>query len=106
MIREMLRQPIDAILIDVIHERFKQNDKWGVQRHPFPSWMSLLTEEVGEACKDANEINWVKDGSRGAQAEKLEALRTELIQVAAVAVAIVEHLDEDLAALRTVGTNE
>ena len=61
------------------NERAEQDLKWGVQNHTPFKWLTILEEEVGEACKAALEDN-------GNEYEK------ELIQVAAVAVAAIESL--------------
>jgi hypothetical protein len=69
-------------------ERDYQNRKWGVHRtHTWAEWMLILSDEFGEAARAAKNVYWV-DGS-GSE------LRSELIQVAAVAVAMIEQLDRD-----------
>lgn len=70
----------DRIVKEVVEERSNQNAKWGVQNHDPFTWLAILGEEFGESCKAAFETN-------------LPHMRKELIQVAAVAVAIVECLD-------------
>lgn len=80
--------PADATSValdDVRAERRRQMDRWGVQSQSWPEWILILTEELGEAAQAANEAHF-----RGAG---IEQLRTELIQVAAVAVQIVEAID-------------
>jgi transcriptional regulator with XRE-family HTH domain len=72
-------------LMDVVAERARQHSRWGVQDHSWPEWMLILTEEVGEAAQAANEAHW--------QRGDLTQMRDELIQVAAVAVQIVEAID-------------
>jgi NTP pyrophosphatase (non-canonical NTP hydrolase) len=73
------------VLAQVRDERGKQEEKWGQQNwHPL-EWLSILSEEVGEVGKAINEAyfgtgDWVE-------------YRRELIQVAAVATAMVECLD-------------
>ena len=63
-------------------ERDRQNKLWGDQSNKdIFHWMSILTEEVGEAAKDAN------DGKRKEMIE-------ELIRVAAVAVEIIEYQEK------------
>ena len=74
---------------DVIEERKRQDYKWGQQNHHPIIWMSILTEEVGEAAKEANDIFF-------ANAQRIEQLREELVQVAAVAIAAIESLDRGL----------
>lgn len=72
------------ILKDVQDERERQDRKWGgvpgVERRDDHTYAAVLTEEVGEACKA-----WL-------EREPMD-LRAELIQVAAVAMAWVEELD-------------
>lgn len=72
-----------AALSDIDMERTRQRLKWGRQRHEHTFWACILTEEVGEAAKVCIELP-----------HDIPALRKELIQVAAVAVAWVEHIDE------------
>lgn len=76
------------VLIDVGMERNRQNQKWGVQRHGFGDWMAILGEEFGEVSKEAVEYVF-------GRSESLVNLRNELVQVAAVAVQIIEHIDEE-----------
>jgi hypothetical protein len=72
------------VLCDVSLERVRQDEKWGgtpgIDRISGPHYPAVLGEEFGEVCKAVLE---------GQTAE----LRTELIHVAAVAVAWVEELD-------------
>lgn len=71
----------EIILNEIRKERRRQDEKWGIQRHPQSVWMAILMEEVGEACKAFLESNLDSD------------YRRELIQVAAVAVAAIESFD-------------
>ena len=64
----------------VIAERLQQNSKWGVQDHSPSKWLTILGEEFGEACKAALE-------------DKPWEYGQEVLQVAAVAVAMYECLD-------------
>ena len=68
------------ILNEVETERNNQIKKWGEQTHGPDRWMSILVEEVGEVARAANE-------------RFPRQYRAELIQVAAVAVAMIETLD-------------
>ena len=65
------------IMQRIIDERRRQNAKWGVQRHLPVVWSAILAEECGEVAKASLE----NDPS---------AYVTELVQVAAVAVAALE----------------
>jgi len=75
-----------SIMDDIYQERIDQDRQWGLQNHHPLTWMSILVEEVGEAAAIANESIITKklDGA---------SLRRELIQVAAVAVCIIECLE-------------
>lgn len=76
-------------LIDVSDERDRQDDKWGPQTHHPIEWLSILSEEVGEAAQAANQCNWHPEP------RWFHQLRAELVQVAAVAVAAIEQLDRE-----------
>ena len=82
------------VLLAVHDERRKQIEKWGVQNHSPLEWMAILVEEVGEAQKEALEHHWAGIHYPN-DPERLNRLRMELIQVAAVAVAAVESLDRN-----------
>jgi len=91
--REAIQPTVDPslkrVLDDITAERKRQDEKWGVQNmHDFEH-ISILTEEVGEAAKAANEANFTTGSTRGDYSH----LRKELIQVAAVAVDHVQAID-------------
>lgn len=72
---------VNTILDEIRNERQRQYDKWGEQLNNSPSiWLTILMEEVGEAAKALLERD-------------AEGYRTEMVQVAAVAAAMVEHYD-------------
>lgn len=73
------------VLEDVEIERLKQHQKWGEQNHDIYRWLAILTEEVGEAAQAALHAEFESGAA--------EKVREEMIQVAAVAVQIVECLD-------------
>lgn len=83
-----LRSAIDAVLL----ERARQDAKWGQQNHDLPYWTSILGEEFGELCQAINETVFDNGPSERAKGG-YENMRREAVQVAAVAVAIVEMLD-------------
>lgn len=72
------------ILREVNEERYRQDEKWGgvpgVDRRDDHTYAAVLGEEFGECCKA-----WLE--------RDIAALRAELIQTAAVAVAWVEEID-------------
>lgn len=73
----------------IVEERRRQMAEWGDQigNHPF-EWMSILGEEFGELCQAINESCFQnpKHKERGGS----DAIIREAVQVAAVAVQIVE----------------
>lgn len=79
-------------LQSVVHERERQDAKWGQQNHEPQFWMGILMEEVGELAQAVNETvfdNGAAERAKGGYAN----MRAEAVQVAAVAVAFVEYLD-------------
>lgn len=71
-----------AILLDILRERLKQDEKWGANRDlDDKTWLAILVEEVGETAMAMLD----HDGT----------VREELIQVAAVALAWLECLDRN-----------
>jgi hypothetical protein len=80
-----------AVLGEVAAERDRQDAKWGEQNHVDGDWSLVLAEEYGEACKEALGVRFSPDAVRRGDHEF--ALREELLQVAAVAVAWVEAID-------------
>ncbi|MGG5319265.1 hypothetical protein [Enterococcus sp. AZ072] len=77
------------IFKSVSDERKRQEKKWGTQNHSPLLWHSILSEEVGEVAKEINEYGFLSEVHR------LEQARTELIQVAAVAIAFADSLDRN-----------
>lgn len=97
-----------AVLQAVMTERRHQHAKWGVQRHDWPVWLTVLSEEVGELAQEILALRaWRFQRERVAfngpkqiqvtnagERSHLRHMRAEAVQVAAVAVAMIEHLDE------------
>jgi NTP pyrophosphatase (non-canonical NTP hydrolase) len=79
---------VSDIYADIAAERGRQHQKWGTQRHDFPVWITVLSEEVGEVSQAILQYRQVASDRR------LKAMREEAVQVAAVAVAMIEHIDE------------
>ena len=76
------------VLKEITKERLAQEEKWGEQNHSDFKWMTILGEEYGEACEAA-----LKSSIETASGFHRLQLRTELVQVAAVAVAHIEAID-------------
>lgn len=83
---------MDSIFEEIKRERLAQDAKWGEQNHKPIEWVAILTEEVGEVSKEALE-NHFKKYYR--DVDQLANYRKELIQVAAVAVAMIESLERN-----------
>jgi len=93
-----------TVLVEVRNERRRQDEKWGVQSHPDGTGIGPYWSERAEAQKDMNAmavergaLTWrgiLEEEVFEAFAESDKALlRAELLQVAAVAIAWVEHND-------------
>lgn len=81
------------VLREVYDERFRQDQMWGEQNHAPCDYLAILVEEVGEAAKECVAVRFGLDSADLLAARR--NLRVELIQVAAVAVAMVEALDRE-----------
>lgn len=78
----------------VFDERIRQNKKFGEQDHYLTSWMTILGEEYGEACKAALDTFNFKTTEE--YREKLiPAYEEEIIQIIAVCFAILENIKHD-----------
>ena len=80
--------PLDLnILIDLAHERRRQDEKWGEQNHKDEIWLAILSEEIGEVSQALlhNKFGGTHAGT----------LREELIQVAAVAIQWLDCIDRN-----------
>jgi hypothetical protein len=76
-----------SALEPVIEERKRQDAKWGVQNRDPMEWIAILMEEVGEFSQEALRRHF--------SGRHNQNLRAELIQVAAVAVAMIEDCDRN-----------
>lgn len=74
-------------LISVSMERLRQDQKWGEQNHHPDLWASILVEEVGEFAKASLDARFNGGDPR--------EIRKELVQVAAVAIAMLECCDRN-----------
>lgn len=75
--------PIKGMILNaILRERERQDEKWGIQNHPRADWLAILAEELGECA--AHCCPFSPDDKR--------ALASELVQVAAVAIAWLEDL--------------
>jgi NTP pyrophosphatase (non-canonical NTP hydrolase) len=112
---------LEAVLAEIRAERARQDAKWGEQNHNALVWLLIALEELGEAAEHIEATNYLSTSlmaanltSWGEWAKKKlhtlqwetgapfigsvevgdpASLRKELMQLAAVAVAIIESLD-------------
>jgi NTP pyrophosphatase (non-canonical NTP hydrolase) len=70
------------IIRQIVAERKAQDAKWGEQNHQFEYWNCILMEEIGEVSKAFME----KDVTN---------LRVEMVQCAAVLLAMIECGDRN-----------
>lgn len=80
------------IVDDIRAERYRQDEKWGartIAQRPIERGLTVLTEEVGEVAQALLDC-----GSEGAGKMDRATIRAELVQVAAVTVAMLEALDD------------
>jgi NTP pyrophosphatase (non-canonical NTP hydrolase) len=81
------------IFEEIKQERKKQDKKWGIQNHIPIEWCAILGEETGEVQKEALETHFNFKYYR--KKRDYAKYRKELIQVAAVAIAMIECLDRN-----------
>ena len=73
---------LDSKILSLVNqERKYQDTKWGIQEHDPHKWMSIITEEVGEAAEAILKGDY-------------DNACVEFIQIAAVAVAIAGAIEE------------
>lgn len=98
-----------TVLGEVVEERIRQDEKWGVQDYPMGTGdrpgLSLAeavahADEMRRTCDEAFTLGvgtWLhildEEVAEASAESDPEKLRAELLQVAAVAVAMVEALD-------------
>ncbi|EKO89057.1 hypothetical protein LEP1GSC020_3157 [Leptospira interrogans serovar Grippotyphosa str. 2006006986] len=81
----------EKIFKEISEEREKQDLKFGPQNHRPAEWCMILGEEVGEVQKAALESYFRYEG----RSNDYSDYRKELIQVAAVAIAMIESYDRN-----------
>lgn len=89
MMTEQAYQGIAPTLVEVRIKREEQIEKWGPQEHAPLDWLAILAEEFGEVAKEIAEGR-IKTFDK-------EAYRKECMQTAAVALAMVQCIDDGIA---------
>ncbi len=77
----------------VREERRQQFIKWGKQVRDNGTWLKILCEEFGEVAEAMLDLQFPNPKGGKTNEEKIAHLRLELIQVSAVAAAIVQQID-------------
>ena len=78
----------------ILSERTRQDSKWGQQNHDDLYWLSILTEEVGEAAKAINDHTHDNlDTFHGISHIGFNDVHAEVVQCAAVCVAWLEEME-------------
>jgi len=85
----MLAPNQSEIVREILAERDKQDAAWGTPNKTFHTFLVVLQEEIGEACHEWHAEHYPTDKDVGSYS----GLRRELIQVAAVALEMVESFD-------------
>jgi NTP pyrophosphatase (non-canonical NTP hydrolase) len=88
--KEEHQRLMEFVMDCIVNERHRQTELYGIQRHDLGKWLGILGEEYGEVCQAINRIHFPND----AKETDADNLYTELIHVAAVAVAIAEQVKE------------
>lgn len=101
-----MRTPLGSVLLDIATERLEQDAKWGEQNHRDGTggqWAALIAERVRNKCQHEaafGDATWkliLEEEVFEAFAETdTVKLRTELIQVAAVAANWIQAIDRRL----------
>lgn len=78
-----------SVLTAVAAERARQDAKWGEQNHEPEVWLAILSEEVGELATAMLQHRFGAAAGVGGRAA-FNDVEKEAVQVAAVAVALVE----------------
>ena len=76
----------------VLAERIRQDSKWGLQNHTEEWWLAILMEEVGELSQAILETHF-NNGPEARLKGGHENIRQEAVQIAAVAIALIECID-------------
>ena len=80
-------------LMLIAQRRYEQFEKWGEQEHTWSEWATILGEEYGELCEAINET--VLNNATKPELGGLENMVNEVVDVAAVALQMLEYLLDD-----------
>lgn len=86
----------NSVIRRVADERNRQFQKWGVQMHTPFYWIAILVEELGETSEALLKHYEGMDRTSPNLLQSLVNYRREMIEVAAVAVAAIESVDQTI----------
>lgn len=87
---------LDSILRRIRARRFYQHEKFGQQAHGLTVWLTVMAEEVGEVSRGILTLRSIPAENAPVRQASLEHIRSEFVDVAAVAVAAIERIDAEL----------
>lgn len=73
---------------DVLDERIRQDDTWGVQNHHPAYWLAIIGKQVGQFGTAVLNREWWTDRDKATK-----RMREEAVQMTAVGLAIIECID-------------
>ena len=76
-------------IADILAERNRQDEKWGVQDHAPDRWLRIIKKELGEASAASLWTNWEV-------VNPACEYRRKLVEVAASAMAAIENFDRQI----------
>lgn len=96
---ELIDVSLNAIDIaeEMIGERKRQFAKFGWQELTPAEFIMITVEELGEVARAAIDFRFNKELSTQQRTEKLANYREELVQLGAMAIQMIQHLDHHLA---------
>jgi hypothetical protein len=85
-VRAVIRQ--HKAIEDVLDERKRQDEQWGVQNHHPAYWLAILGKQVGQFGSAVLNREWWTD-----KESATKKMRDEAVQLTAVGLAIIECID-------------
>lgn len=89
----MTKGMLEQALQDLYVERQRQDRKYPPADHEWAAWGTILFSECGEAMQEIRELTFLHPDYEHGRAGIEKRLREELVQVGAVAVAMIQQID-------------
>lgn len=88
-----------SILSEIGAERTKRDTQFGEQNYTPIEWLAILGEELGKANRNALQAHFcgahINSDNAKYQQEQLVEYRKELVQIAAIAVGMIQSFDRN-----------